>query len=97
MEGLDLMDPNTGNIYTAEEADTLGVDGNELIPLEDDDAARLLEERRVHAEILAEKRRAATQKRRDNDAETRSHTESRNKRHVRAKNKAARTARRGNR
>ncbi len=91
------MDPGTGNIYTKAEAEMLGADFDDLIPLEEDEAQQLIEERRVHAEIIAEKRRAAKQKRRANNTEMRSHAETRIKRHARAKNKAQRRARRGNR
>lgn len=84
------MDPGTGNIYTPEQAEALKLDFDKLIPLEDEEAAQLLEERRVHAEVIAEKHR-------EWNATMRKDAKSRNKRHVRAKNKAARTARRGNR
>jgi topoisomerase IA-like protein len=91
------MDPGTGNIYTKEEAETLGLDGNDLIPLEDDEAAQLLEERRVQAQVLAEKRLDQRTVIREVDAKMRDQAEARNKKRVRAKNKMVRTARRGNR
>lgn len=91
------MDPGTGNIYTPEEAKALGFDQADLIPLEDDEAQHLLEERRVHAQVLAEKRLDQQTAIREADAKARNQTEARNKKRVRVKNKAARTARRGNR
>lgn len=91
------MDPGTGNVYTPEEAKALGLVFEDLIPLEDDEAQHLLEERRVHAQVLAEKRLDQQTAIREADAKARNQTEARNKKRTRAKNKAVRTARRGNR
>ena len=91
------MDPGTGNIYTKEEAEKLGYDIDDLIPLEDKEAAQLLEERRVHAQVLAEKRLDQRTAIREVDAKMRNQAKARDKKHVRAKNKMTRIARRGNR
>ena len=39
------MDPGTGNIYTTEQAERLGLSFAELIPLEDDEADQLFTDR----------------------------------------------------
>ncbi len=46
------MDPNTGNIYTDEEAQKLGKDPDKLIRLEFEEATSILEDRIAEAERL---------------------------------------------
>jgi hypothetical protein len=48
------MDPATGNILTADEIEMLGKRQQDMIPLSDDLATRLITERREAATTLAE-------------------------------------------
>ena len=49
------MDPATGNILTADEVEMLGKRMEDMIPLDNDLATRLIAERRAAATILAER------------------------------------------
>jgi hypothetical protein len=48
-----FMDPGTGNIYTAEQAEALGLDLNGMIPLEEDEVASIFLHRQREAKRFA--------------------------------------------
>lgn len=56
------MDPGTGNIYTRKQAEALGLDFDDLVPLEDDEAVNEMRRRSAKVEALAKRKRKAAKK-----------------------------------
>ena len=90
------MDPGTGNIYNTDQAKALGLDPEDLIPLDPSEAKAILRQRHEEATQLAE-RKLTAQLQRVFDKDQRNNADSRAKGRTRAANKTARNSRKRNR